>query len=727
MRFLLNAASKRCRQRDFLNKGSRRPGTKNVGASASDVCIVALTPRARCSASVAAEKLVASIRDGSFSQREVLRDIGMSQRRGLLASSEDYSFAISRLGQQQLWQAAVALLEDMPHQSRYHSGISVWNAMMSALEKAGKWEGALWLLETIREHGLQPDVVTFSAAISTFGRGTKWEYTFALLAMMEQREIKPNVVTFNAVVSACERGTQWSQTLGLFAVMWEQVVLPDLITHNAVISACEKGRQWLHALRLLSEAVSRSLQTTVVSYNASISACEKGSQWQWAAQLIDDMCQCGHVPNVISYSASMHACVRGRQWARALWLFSEMHRLGVEVNSVAHSVAISACCEGRQWRSALGLFEGMGSIGSTPDAITYTAALGACQAGSQWRSARALLHRMQSDGISANVISYTTAMSACEHAHQWGQTLDLLSEMRQRRIDPNMISYSVATSACSKEHKWDVALVLLETLRSERIKPSVDVCNHVIGACEKEGRWEWALRVLQEMAILGPDPNAITNRIIRRVPFSLAVQGSLDEPLEPEDLEHDYASRSSQPISQDTSSGQGEPLDAASTSSAKLEDHAKEDGQSHSDTIDSASSTSVGGGVSLSYKVTQGGDAKIDLHGLPVEVAKIAVQVALEDLVLGSMGPGGRGAQEVGDLIIVTGVGKHSPGGIAMIRPAIISFIRDHLRIAVLETRRDGPGRLRIPAGELRRLRGVPPPARSPDSGSSSAQTQDAR
>eukprot|EP00435_Cladocopium_sp_Y103_P018780 s3043_g4.t1 len=101
-------------------------------------------------------------------------------------------------------------------------------------------------------------------------------------------------------------------------------------------------------------------------------------------------------------------------------------------------------------------------------------------------------------------------------------------------------------------------------------------------------------------------------------------------------------------------------------------------------------------------------DAKIDLHGLPVEVAKVAVQVALEDLVLGA--PGSPAAPDVGDLIIVTGVGNNSPGRVALVRPAVISFLRDELSIRVLEQRRDGPGRLRVPSSELRKLRGVPRP-----------------
>ena len=115
----------------------------------------------------------------------------------------------------------------------------------------------------------------------------------------------------------------------------------------------------------------------------------------------------------------------------------------------------------------------------------------------------------------------------------------------------------------------------------------------------------------------------------------------------------------------------------------------------------------------LSYSLLPDGSALVDLHGLPVEVAKVAVQVALEDILLGG-GPGAarRGAAvgaDIGDLIIVTGRGKHSPGGVALVRPAIIEFLREQLQ---LKTKSVSPGRLKVPARELRRLRGVPEPSR---------------
>lgn len=118
------------------------------------------------------------------------------------------------------------------------------------------------------------------------------------------------------------------------------------------------------------------------------------------------------------------------------------------------------------------------------------------------------------------------------------------------------------------------------------------------------------------------------------------------------------------------------------------------------------------GGRHASYRMLKSGDAIVDLHGLPMEVARIAVQVALEDLLLKPVvPPRGGGKHSGGDLIIVTGRGKNSPGGIPVVRPAIISLLRDEFRIAVMASKWE-VGRLRIPAAELWRLRGVPDPYR---------------
>jgi len=109
-------------------------------------------------------------------------------------------------------------------------------------------------------------------------------------------------------------------------------------------------------------------------------------------------------------------------------------------------------------------------------------------------------------------------------------------------------------------------------------------------------------------------------------------------------------------------------------------------------------------GQPLSYRLLSDGNALIDLHGFPVEVALIAVQVALEDILRDFPAQPERGGG--GSLIIVTGRGAHSHGGIPLIKNAVKEFISETLRIGYWEL----AGRVIIPAKALNQMRGVPQP-----------------
>ena len=65
------------------------------------------------------------------------------------------------------------------------------------------------LLSQMEKRGLNPDVISYSAAISSCRKGYQWEKALQLLAQMESRKIKPDLVTYGAAISACEKGHQW--------------------------------------------------------------------------------------------------------------------------------------------------------------------------------------------------------------------------------------------------------------------------------------------------------------------------------------------------------------------------------------------------------------------------------------------------------------------------------------------------------------------------------------
>lgn len=87
----------------------------------------------------------------------------------------------------------------------------------------------------------------------------------------------------------------------------------------------------------------------------------------------------------------------------------------------------------------------------------------------------------------------------------------------------------------------------------------------------------------------------------------------------------------------------------------------------------------------------------LDLRELPVEVAKLAVRVALQDAASHA---------KPADLLIVTGRGHHSEGlgRRALLRPAVLQLLREELGLAPDAVAVAGnPGRLRVPAAAILR------------------------
>ena len=57
---------------------------------------------------------------------------------------------------------------------------------------------------------------------------------------MKQQGVIPNVITYSALISACEKANQLEWAFRLFQAMKKQSIVPNTVTYSALISACEK-------------------------------------------------------------------------------------------------------------------------------------------------------------------------------------------------------------------------------------------------------------------------------------------------------------------------------------------------------------------------------------------------------------------------------------------------------------------------------------------------------
>eukprot|EP00967_Tisochrysis_lutea_P006245 scaffold7418_cov31-Tisochrysis_lutea.AAC.3 len=72
---------------------------------------------------------------------------------------------------------------------------------------------------------------------------------------MRQAGIPPNTITYSAAISACDKAGEWTRALQLLRRMQTEGVPPDLIIFNAAIGACARAGEWQRAVSLLNDGM----------------------------------------------------------------------------------------------------------------------------------------------------------------------------------------------------------------------------------------------------------------------------------------------------------------------------------------------------------------------------------------------------------------------------------------------------------------------------------------
>ncbi|CAE8738448.1 unnamed protein product, partial [Polarella glacialis] len=88
------------------------------------------------------------------------------------------------------------------------------------------------------------DTIVFNACVSACEKAGQWQHALGLLSDMASLRVHRNTITYNASISACEKGGQWEHSLDLLCKMDLNKVEKCAITYNASIAACDKGGQW---------------------------------------------------------------------------------------------------------------------------------------------------------------------------------------------------------------------------------------------------------------------------------------------------------------------------------------------------------------------------------------------------------------------------------------------------------------------------------------------------
>ncbi|KNA03761.1 hypothetical protein SOVF_206020 [Spinacia oleracea] len=229
----------------------------------------------------------------------------------------------------------------------------ICNEMVAAYMSVGNVEPALRIIESMKDSGPKPDVITCNTMLAAYFRDGRIEDVYNLLYEMPKMGLLPNVVTFNILISGYQQSSLSHEALKLFQAMQSphsgsflsQIlkisIEPNPVTVTGALASCADLGLWRHGKELHAYIVRKGLDANIFVSSALVDMYAKCSDMASATEVFWRTKN----RNTVTWNTLIAGYINRRQEDEAFILFDKMLEEGVEPSPVTYMILIPGCGE----------------------------------------------------------------------------------------------------------------------------------------------------------------------------------------------------------------------------------------------------------------------------------------------------------------------------------------------------------------------------------------------
>ncbi|KAG2538434.1 hypothetical protein PVAP13_9NG548900 [Panicum virgatum] len=372
--------------------------------------------------------------------------------------------------------------------------ISTFNMLLSVCANSQDFDGALQVMELLKEAGLKPDCKLYTTLISTCAKCGKVDAMFEVFHEMVSAGIDPNVNTYSALIDGCARAGQVAKAFGAYGIMSSKKVKPDRVVFNALISACGESGAVARAFDVLSEMTAESSDS-------------KGSR--------------PILPDHVTVGALMKTCIQAGQADRAREVYKMLQEYNIKGTPEVYTIALRSCSLTGDLGFALKIYEDMNKIGVKPDEVFLSALVDVAGHAKRADAAFEIMKDARAKGLHVGTIAYSSLMGACCNAKDWKKALQLYEEIKSIKLTPTVsMMNALITSLCDGDQVIKAVDVLNE-MNKIGVCPNEITYSVLFVACERNGEAQLGLDLFEQLKIDGIGINltiigSLTGKVISR-------------------------------------------------------------------------------------------------------------------------------------------------------------------------------------------------------------------
>ncbi|CAL1407865.1 unnamed protein product [Linum trigynum] len=361
--------------------------------------------------------------------------------------------------------------------------VQVYNAMMGVYARSGAFQNVHQLLETMRQRGCQPDLVSFNTLINA--------------------RLKAGPFTLNLPIQLLDEVTRAG-------------ISPDTITYNTLITACSRHSHLDEAVKVFRHMESRSCQPDLWTYNAMISVYGRCGQASKAEQLFKELEGKGFSPDAVTYNSLLYAFAREGNEAKVNSVCDEMVKMGFHMDEMTYNTIIHMYGKRGQHDLALRIYRDMKSAGRNPDAVTYTVLIDSLGKASKIEEAAGVMSEMLDAQVKPTLTTYSALI--CGYAKVGNQTKaeETFNCMVRSGIRPDQLAYSVMLDIFLRSNNTDKAMVLYREMVRDGVSPDCTLYEVMFRSLQNKKRAEDIKSMVSDLEhVCGLDLDTISSLLVK--------------------------------------------------------------------------------------------------------------------------------------------------------------------------------------------------------------------
>ncbi|RLN41866.1 pentatricopeptide repeat-containing protein MRL1, chloroplastic isoform X1 [Panicum miliaceum] len=367
--------------------------------------------------------------------------------------------------------------------------ISTFNMLLSVCANSQDFDGALQVMELLKEAGLKPDCKLYTTLISTCAKCGKVDAMFEVFHEMVSAGIEPNVNTYSALIDGCARAGQVAKAFGAYGIMSSKKVKPDRVVFNALISACGESGAVARAFDVLSEMTadsseskgSRPILPDHVTVGALMKTCIQAGQADRAREVYKMLQECNIKGTPEVYTIALRSCSLTGDLGFALKIYEDMNKIGVKPDEMFLSALVDVAGHAKRADAAFEIMKDARAKGLHVGTIAYSSLMGACCNAKDWKKALQLYEEIKSIKLTPTVSMMNALITSLCDGDQVLKAVDALNEMNRIGVCPNEITYSVLFVACERNGEAQLGLDLFEQLKIDGIGMNPTIIGSLTG------------------------------------------------------------------------------------------------------------------------------------------------------------------------------------------------------------------------------------------------------